>query len=158
MAKKTTQVPEPVQARSINYGPLPDLIGFHLRFAATALYREYTAAVGETGLTQHQHGIVQLAALNPGLTQAEIADALGTDRVSLIAIIDKLEARDLIRRERSVSDRRRQELQVTPEGRALLARGNALIKKHEAQIAGRLLPDQLNSLLDALRRIHGRDF
>jgi DNA-binding MarR family transcriptional regulator len=50
-----------------------------------------------------------------------------------VALVDKLEGRSLIRRERSSADRREVLLRLTPEGQAILLRLSAL---HRAQLRG----------------------
>lgn len=148
--------PGPDQA--IEYGILPGLIGFHLRFAALAVFRDFTAHLSHLGITQHQHGVMEIIALNPGATPAVIADALGTDRPTLAEIIDKLEERKLVQRRQSLVDGRRRELFLSDAGKALLDRANALIEEHEARIVAGMKRSEIDRLLALLRRLHGRTF
>ncbi len=158
MRKTVEETDEKPTAASIDYGFLSGNVGFHMRFAAIAIYRDFTSTLDALNLTQHQHGVMQIISLNPGESQANIADVLGTDRVTMIAIIDKLEERDLISRRPSKVDRRRRELHLTNAGSELLKKANRLIRQHEARITKELGPEEVDALLIALRSIHGRQF
>jgi DNA-binding MarR family transcriptional regulator len=50
----------------------------------------------------------------------------------MMAIIDRLEARDLVVRRRSKTDRRRQDLHLTPTGTKVLAEARKAVVGHEA--------------------------
>ena len=84
----------------------------------------------------------------------DLANTLGTDRATMMAMIDRLEQRDLLVRKRSVEDRRRQELYLTEIGNEILTKAKAAIAEHEARFVGRFKPAELKVLVEALRRIH----
>ena len=133
---------------------LPELLGFHLRLAHVAMYRDFTAAMADLDLTQKQSATLQLVGANPGVSQVDIAATLGTDRATMMAMIDRLENRGLLLRTRSLTDRRRRELHLTAQGEAILVRAIAATKRHEEQFTARLTKAQLAALVQALRTIH----
>lgn len=57
----------------------------------------------------------------PAPTQVQLATAVGRDKTRLIPILDRLEARDLLRRTPDPDDRRNRVVALTDAGRALLA-------------------------------------
>jgi DNA-binding MarR family transcriptional regulator len=73
----------------------------------------------------------------------------------MMAMVDRLQRRHLLFRTRSKVDRRRQELYLTDEGRAVHAEAVRLIQAHEKQFTSRFSPAELQQLLSLLRRIHG---
>lgn len=133
---------------------LPDLLGFHLRMAHVAMYRDFATALSDLDLTQKQCATLHLIGANPGVSQVDLAATLGTDRATMMAIIDRLERRDLLARRRSVADRRRQELNLTQDGETALARTRRAIAEHERHFTSRFTKDELKALVNALSRIH----
>lgn len=141
----------------IDFGDFGALLGFQLRQAQAAVHRDYiNTVVGTvTGLdvTQKQGAILWLLQLNPGVSQVAIAGALGMDRPTMMAVTDRLEARGLVTRMRSTVDRRRQELHLTPAGRALLTKLKKRIALQEQRIRALLTPAEFTSLVSALGKL-----
>ncbi len=141
---------------SLAIGNLGELLGFHLRLAQTAMYRDFAAAMSTVDLTQKQCATLSLISSNPGVPQIALASRLGTDRATMMAIVDRLENRGLVLRQRSTTDRRRQELYITPLGVSLLAESKRIIAKHEDGFTSRMTAKELETVLSVLRRIHGQ--
>lgn len=133
---------------------LPDLLGFHLRLAHVSMYRDFTVSMAEFELTQKQCATLQLIGSNPGVSQVDLASTLGTDRATMMAMIDRLEQRGLVVRRRSSADRRRQELNLTPEGETVLDRAKRAITKHERRFTSRFTAEELKALYNGLSRLH----
>ncbi len=142
------------EAVRLDMDGLPDLLGFHLRLAQVAMYRDWIATLSPLDLTQKQGATMELIDANPGVSQVDLAATLGTDRATMMAMVDRLESRGLLRRERSEADRRRQHLHLTEAGEAVLAEAKALIAEHEARFKARFTEAELDALVSALRRIH----
>jgi len=79
------------------------------------------AAVQPFGLSASQFGVLDTIATRGAVHQQEIAEALDRSKAQMTAVIDALESRSLVRRERHAIDRRFITVHLTPEGRALLA-------------------------------------
>ena len=139
---------------ALNLALLPQLLGFHLRMAHVAIYRDFMAALSELDITQKQAATLFLIDANPGVSQVDLAATLGADRATMMAMIDRLEARDLLERRRSSEDRRRQELRLTDPGVALLARAKTLIVEHELKFTRHFTPAELQTLIEALKRVY----
>jgi len=131
-------------------GVLPELLGYRLRLAQRAVFRDFASSVAE--LSPGRAGMLLLVEANPGVTQSRLADAVGLDSSTMVGVIDALEARDLIERRRG-SDRRTNGLWLTRAGRAFVARLKSRIEVHERRVAAHLTPverDQLLALLEKL--------
>ena len=131
---------------------LDGLLGYRLRRAQGAMHRHYMAAVEDLALTQKQTAILWLINANAGVSQVALAAALDMDRATMMAIVDRLEERGLVIRKRSSTDRRRQELYLTPAGQTLLRKVKARIAKHEERFKSLFTPGELAALLQALQR------
>ena len=132
---------------------LTRLLGFHLRMANLAMYRDFAISVGDLDLTQKQAAILALVGANSGIAQVAIAQRLGADRATIMAMVDRLETRGLLRRARSKADRRRQDLSLTPLGKTTLAETQARIAAHEARFAGLFTKAELRALFLYLQRL-----
>ncbi len=136
---------------------LTELLGFHIRMAHLTMYRNFAVAMAEVDLTQRQYAVLQIIGDSPRISQAEIATLLRTDRATMMAIVDRLQARGLLERQWSKEDRRRQELKLTAAGDALLGEARAALAMHESHFKKRFTPTQLADLVAALKRIHGQE-
>src|SRR5207249_1383090 len=84
-------------------------------------------------------------------TQGEIADALAYDRGQLVGLLDDLEERGLVERQRDPVDRRRQSVRMTPEGKRALAKLRTLALRLEDDfLAG--LDEQERAMLHTVLR------
>ncbi len=152
---KRREQPEDFEAPALMFAELDGLLGYLLRRAQGAMHRDFMAAVAEFELTQKQAATLWLIQANAGVSQAEVAAALGMDRATMMAVIDRLEDRGFVIRKRSSTDRRRQDLYLTPAGQATLRKCKARIAEHEQKFRALFTTAELESLLDSLKRFQG---
>ena len=97
---------------------------------------------------------VVLARLADGAapTQATLATAVGRDKTRLIPLLDRLEARGLLRRTPDPDDRRNRIVALTQDGRALFERCRDGIRAMEDDLLAGLAPDELARLRELLGR------
>lgn len=145
------------QADLLSLDGLDDVLGFRVRLAHTAMYRDFSAELGALNLTQKQTASLWLIGSNPAVSQATLAGALSMDRATMMAIVDRLEEAGYVIRKRSATDRRRQELYLTPAGQKVLAKARAAIARHERRFTARLSEHELDVLLGALRKLASED-
>ena len=84
-----------------------------------------------------------------------IAGKIGVDATVLGRMLDELEQRDLLVRQRASDDRRRHELVLTPAGRDVLEAAEARRRDTERKFFGRLSAADRRALEDALRVLLG---
>lgn len=143
------------EARTVELGLLKGLLGYHLRRAQVAVFQHFTATMGEADITPGQFGVLSVIAGNSGLSQTQLGNALGIDRSTVVAVIDRLEARGLVVRAAAPNDRRSHALRLSPSGAQLLRRLEELVRGHERHIARALSADEqrlLIRLLDSVAR------
>ena len=141
---------KPIERRRLDQGALPALLGYRLRLAQQAVFRDFAASVH--GLSPGRVGLLIYIDANPGVTQSRLAEAVDRDRSTMVGALDQLEARGLIERRRG-DDRRTNGLWLTRAGRGLLGRALRAIDRHERRIAARLSAAQKRQLLALLDRI-----
>lgn len=143
-----------VSAPTDELGGLNDIVGFHLRLAHGAVYRHFAETFAVLDLTQKQVSALWLVSERPGLSQIELGRRLSMDRATTMTIVNRLQERAYLRRERSASDARKQALYLTEEGAAALAEAKACIAEHEAWLKGRFTAAEVEKLVEMLVRIH----
>ncbi len=96
-----------------------------------------------------------LAVLDEGAreTQATIADALGYDPSYLVGLLDELEKRALIERNRDPADRRRHIVRLTPAGKKTLAKLRALYARFNEEFFAPLSDEERSTLHELLYRL-----
>jgi MarR family transcriptional regulator, 2-MHQ and catechol-resistance regulon repressor len=123
--------------------------------AADAVGVHAQQSYADTGLTASQFGTLEtLFHLGP-MCQSEIGRRILRSSGNITLVIDNLEKRGLVRREREEGDRRRVSVHLTPEGRKLIAR---VFPEHAAVITAALSvlsPDEQREL-DRLCKKLGR--
>lgn len=135
-------------------GALDGILGFHIRLAHGAVYRHFTETFAGLGLTQKQVSVVWLVAESPGISQVELGNRLRMDRATTMTIVNRLQDRTYLRRERSASDGRKQSLHLTSEGEAALKEARRCISAHEDWLKSRFSAAEVEKLVEMLARIH----
>jgi DNA-binding MarR family transcriptional regulator len=135
-------------------GGLNDILGLRIRLAHGAVYRHFTETFVNLDLTQKQVSSLWLVHDNPGISQIELGGRLRMDRATTMTIVNRLQERAYMRRERSTSDGRKQALYVTEAGAGALAEAKRCIGEHEAWLKARFSAEEIEILVEMLARIH----
>ena len=136
--------------QTLKPGVLSGLLGYRLRVAQQAVFRDFARAIPEA--SPGRAGILLLIDANPGVTQSRLAHAVGIDRSTLVGVLHALEARELVERRRG-EDRRTNGLWLTRTGRALVASLKQRIRVHERRVAARLTAAERLQLLFLLEKL-----
>ena len=139
--------------QSLRLGPLPALLGYRLRLAQQAVFRDFGATVSD--LPPGRVGILLLIEANPEVTQSRLAQAVGLDRSTMVGVLHALEAQRLVERRRG-TDRRTNGLLLTASGRAFVAGLKRRIRAHERRVAARLTAQERAQLLTLLAKLAGK--
>lgn len=114
-------------------------------------------ALTTSGVTL-RHAIVLMHLDGGRLGQRDLGARLGVDPSVLVALLNALEERDLVRRRRDPADRRRHIVEITEAGAAAVTKLDAAIGRVEDELFADLSPQErgtLHSLLARLRTTHG---
>lgn len=89
------------------------------------------------GVTAGQHGLLLYLSKNDGAAQAAAAQALGLKGASMSGLVDRMEAKGLVRRAASLTDKRACALHLTEAGAEIVIATGPLIRQaNERLLAG----------------------
>jgi len=151
-----TKKPAKGQTR-VDQSDLLGLAGYNMKRAYMCLYQDFRESLAEFGLRQRTFSSLSLVINNPDLSQSEVARTLGIERSGTVIIIDELESRNLIFRDKVPGDRRSYALRPTPAGRRLYKRALEKIHQHENKMLASFTDTERHTLLSLLKRIHDVD-
>lgn len=119
---------------------------------SVALFAE---AMSQAGLTLTPVQFAALSAVNahPGIDQATLAGLVAYDRATLGKVIDKLDARGLMTRQTSPTDRRAKVLELSEAGRDLLQQARPLVDAMQPDILTGLSADERETFMALLEKI-----
>jgi DNA-binding MarR family transcriptional regulator len=138
---------------ALEHGVLTGLVGFHLRQAQIAVFRDFVATTGSLDITPGLFAVLVLIEGNAGLKQSELAKGVHLDRSTVVSVIDKLERRGLVDRHAVANDRRSNALRLTAKGAALLKQLKRRVASHEKRLARGLDAREKATLVALLQRV-----
>lgn len=137
----------------IDYGVLPDLVGYHLRLAQIALFRDFANGPGEHDVTPGLFGVLVIIEANPDLKQSDLARAAHLDRSTVVTVIDNLERRGLVERRAALHDRRSNAIRLTADGTALLRKLKRQVTQHEKRLLANFSEAERGQLFALLQKV-----
>jgi DNA-binding MarR family transcriptional regulator len=105
------------------------------------------------GLTAPQALILKEVVSSGGITVGEVAQRVSLSQATVTDILNRLEKRALVARERSLADRRRVLVRPTPEASATIKNGPPLLQEDFARRFSKLEDWEQTLLLASLQRI-----
>ena len=118
----------------IDYGPLRQRLGYVMRRAQLAIFEDFIETCALEDIRPGQYSALTIIDCNPGLSQAQVASALGIKTPNFVSMVDEMQARGLLRRAALPGDRRRHALVLTAEGRRLTAALHSRADIHEQRL------------------------
>ncbi len=135
-------------------GEIRNIVGFHIRLAHGVTYRHFAETFSDLDLTQKQVSVLWLIDDHPGIAQTDLAQRMRMDRATTMAIVNRLQARAYLLRGKSLSDGRKQTLNLTDSGREALAVAKKATATHERWLKSRFTDKEVETLIELLTRIH----
>jgi MarR family transcriptional regulator, organic hydroperoxide resistance regulator len=125
---------------------------------ADVLRSRFAALIEPHSVTVQQHNVLRiLRGVHPQpLPTLEIGERLIERMPGITRLLDRLEAKGLVRRERSGEDRRLVHCWITEEGLELLAGLDTAVDRLDEAIADELSPAEIGSLIDMLDRVRSQ--
>ena len=108
------------------------------------------------GLCARQAGILTMVTELEPMTQKALADALGIDRTTMVALLDDLEEKGHVARQRPPRDRRAFLVHPTDSGRAAKVTAVQILDEQQRQFLAPLTPAERRQLAALLTRLPRR--
>ena len=132
---------------------LMERVGFLLTMVKGGAEAICTSRLAPLDLHVRQFGLLTVLATEGPRSQQELAEWTRMDRTSMVALVDSLEERGLVRRERNPDDRRAYLLQLTPEGKRMQVRARKVMLGAEEEVLGSLNPGERDLLRELLAKV-----
>lgn len=127
--------------------------GFLMVRLAMGFKARAIADLEEAGYSQYHYSVLAVLGAQVRKTQSLIAESLGLDPSQLVGILDALEDRGLIERQRDPEDRRRHVVTLTAKGRTQLVRLRGRIDRLEDELFTPLDADSRKTFHELLLRL-----
>jgi DNA-binding MarR family transcriptional regulator len=135
--------------------PIEDHIVSALRRIVRAIDLQSRRIMDACGLTGPQVVVLREAAHLSGASVSALARAVSLSQPTVSGILERLEKRGLVRRERSDEDRRSVFVSVTPEGARILREAPSLLQDRFRTELERLEKWERTQILATLQRVAG---
>jgi DNA-binding MarR family transcriptional regulator len=130
-------------------------VGFALRLAQVAVFKDLTACLKPVGLKPADFSALLIIEANPGLKQQAIGEALAIQGPNLATLVDQLAQRGLVLRSQASVDRRAYALRLTADGKRLLAAAKRAHAGHLTRMDECMGGADKAALIAVLRRLAG---
>ncbi|TKG62568.1 MarR family winged helix-turn-helix transcriptional regulator [Prauserella endophytica] len=134
--------------------PVPSgRIGYLLARAGGRAIRNLNRALEPYGLRSRHYTVLSASAEHGGLSQRELGLVLGADPSAVVALVDDLQRKGLVRRDPHPEDRRTRLVVVTEEGARTLAETRKLARGVDDELLADLGPAERRTLEELLLRL-----
>jgi DNA-binding MarR family transcriptional regulator len=128
-------------------------LGYLLKHAQLRLAELAEPLYAPLGVTGRQLALLTLFGDGPARSQQDGAARLGVDRTTMVALVDELEAKGLVRREVAPGDRRKRLVLLTAEGERVREAGADRTRQAEALLLEPLSAEDAERLRAALHQV-----
>jgi DNA-binding MarR family transcriptional regulator len=137
---------------AVDYGTLPNHVGYLLRLAQLRVWEDFYGRLGDTGVSPALFSALILVQRNPGIQQSRLGEALGVARSGAMTMTDRLERLGLVERRADPHDRRAYGLFLTADGERRMTEFVGRVQQHDMLINKVLSPDEHSTLMRLLHK------
>ena len=142
-----------MKAKSTAVSPLEAHLGYWLRFVSNQVSHAFSLKVAERGVTMVEWVVLRKLYDCDAMAPSVLAEKIGMTRGAISKIVDRLEAKGLLKRTTSNEDRRYLALALTPQGRAIVPKLAALADRNDAEFFDHLNADERDAIKNAMQDI-----
>lgn len=133
--------------------PLRGFVGYNLKRAYMSLHSDFVASLTHLDLKPTTFSALAIINENPDISQTDLARALSMERSNIVVMVDELQSRGLIVRNKVPTDRRVYALRTTTKGVSLFYEASLAVQRHEEKLLKDFSPEERDLLVRMLIRI-----
>jgi DNA-binding MarR family transcriptional regulator len=133
------------------YPLLAGRLGYLLKHAQLRFFELTAAALAPFGINGREAAVLNMIDDPDPRSQGEVAQRMGIDRTTMVALIDELQQKGLVQRRQDPEDRRRNVVELTGTGRDTLQQANRAAEEAERLFLSPLPSDETELFKKALR-------
>lgn len=137
----------------VNQGLLLSLVGYNCRRAYISIMPFFQRRMEQYELRPVDFTILSLIKANPSITQKRLAQAANVSPPNLAPLLDKLEGRGVVIRQRNPMDKRSQTLALTEEGISLCIKAEETALALETEATAALSDGERAELIRLLQKV-----
>lgn len=146
-------VVSPPVRQQVALGWLGDTVGYHLRIAQEAAFQAFARRANNADARPWLFAILALIDSNPGITQGDLAGAIGRKTSTMTPALTELVRRNYVTRKRLKADRRTYALTLTSQGHEAMLKLRAAAIEHERELDHLVGLKNRSDLVRVLKRI-----
>lgn len=125
-------------------------LGYLLKHAQLRYLQLTSAELEPVGISPREWAALNCLDEQYGRSQKEVAELLGVDRTTMVALVDQLQVKGWVQRDPQPDDRRKNTVSLTSQGRDVLQTGADLMGVCEQRFLGVLSKSDAEQLKTAL--------
>ncbi len=154
MTRDTRPSKELTPQGGLDEGGIHGLLGYQLAQSAILTTQAFVSVVGKPlGLRTVEFTVLQLVRENAPVTATKLAKALAVTTPGITLWLDRLEQRGLVQRVRDETDRRTQNVRITPQGEELVTSAITRLLQADREILKHLSEGERQMLLELLHKV-----
>jgi len=154
--KKSLQLISSIQEtaeQELDQSLLLSLVGYNCKRAYLHIKPMFDKRMAKYDLRPVEFSVLSLLKANPNVKQKRLADAINVSPPNLATLLDRLEARNLVVRQRNPLDKRSQTLVLTEEGARLCDKAEKTAMELEVAASSALSDAERAQLIRLLQKI-----
>ncbi len=128
-------------------------LGFNCQKTYLTMLPALLKAMGKFKLRPADFSVLVLVRGNPDINQKRISEILNISPPNMATLLDRLEQRDILTRQRNPSDKRSQVLVLTAEGLRICNKAEKAVSETEQALSSALSEEEKNELIRLLRKL-----
>jgi DNA-binding MarR family transcriptional regulator len=130
-------------------------LGYLLKHVQLRFFELGAAALEPLGISGREAAVLRAIADRYPVSQGEIARAMNVDRTTMVALIDDLQGKGLVRRRPDPEDRRKNAVELTDAGRDTTRRAAGAVERTEGDFLSPLSAAEAAQFKRILRALLG---